>query len=154
MHDFNFLGLTISDTLSWNAHVDKIASKISKTLGIMNRLKHIVTPDILRLIYNALILSHLNFSLLSWGTNTRRLFKLQKKAVRIIAKGKYNSHTDPIFKSLNLLKIEDLYKLKMLKFYYKYCNGTLPVYFNGLLPQFQNYTLIPHVSIPNYPYQL
>ena len=86
VHDFDFLGLTISDTLSWNAHVDKISSKVSKTIGIMNRLKHVVTPDILRLIYNALILSHLNFSVLSRGTCTRRLFKLQKKAVRTISK--------------------------------------------------------------------
>ena len=132
VHDFNFLGLTISDTLSWHAHIEKISIKISRTLGIMNRLKHIVNSDILRLLYNSLILSHINFSLLSWGSNTSRIFKLQKKAVRIITKSKYNSHTEPLFQSLNLLKISDLYQLKLLKFYYNYCNNKLPSYFKDL----------------------
>jgi hypothetical protein len=34
--------------------------------------------------------------------------KLQKKVVRIIADSKYNAHTDPIFKSLKILKATHL----------------------------------------------
>ena len=134
VHDFNFLGITITDTLSWHAHIEKIATKISRTIGILNRLKHTVNSDTLRVIYNSLILSHLNFGLLSWGSSTNRIFKLQKKAVRSIAKAKYNSHTEPLFQLLNLLKISDLYQLKLLKFYFKLRNGTLPCYFNNLFP--------------------
>ena len=76
VHDFNFLGITITDTLSWNAHIEEIAIKISRTIGIMNRLKHKVTSDTLRVLYNSLILSHLNFGILSWGLCTNRIFKL------------------------------------------------------------------------------
>ena len=32
--------------------------------------------------------------------------KIQKKAVRIITLSKYNSHTEPLFKKLNTLKVE------------------------------------------------
>ena len=36
---FNFLGLTIDGNVNWHAHTLKIANKISRTLGIMNRIK-------------------------------------------------------------------------------------------------------------------
>lgn len=42
---------------------------------------------------------------------------------------KYNAHTEPIFKCLNILKFEDMFKLSVLKFYYRYVHNTLPLYF-------------------------
>ena len=56
------------------------------------------------------------------GVDTDRIFKLQKKAVRIITGNYYIAHSEPIFKSLELLKIDDIYKLKILKFYYNLTN--------------------------------
>ena len=35
-------------------------------------------------------------------------------------------HTEPIFKILNILKIQDLYRQTLLKFYYKHQNDKLP----------------------------
>ena len=45
------------------------------------------------------------------------------------------THTIPIFKSLNILKINDLYWLTVLKFYYKLENRLLPSYFDELIPK-------------------
>ena len=56
-------------------------------------------------IYNSLITPYLNYGLLAWGSQIDKLFKLQKKAVRIITNASFNSHTDPLFKQLNLLKV-------------------------------------------------
>ena len=63
-----------------------------------------------------------------WGTNINEPFKLQKKAVRVISNRTYNAHTEPIFKSLQLLKIPDIYKQCVLKFYFQYCHSQLPSY--------------------------
>ena len=105
-----------------------IAKKISKTIGILKRLKHIL-PQYTRIhIYNALIL-YINYGLLLWGYNGKRIFALQKKAIRLIANGKYNAHTDPLFKKLNILKFKDLFELCHLKLYYKYSHHKLPSYF-------------------------
>ena len=71
------------------------------------------------LMYNYFILSSLNYGILVWSFNTDRLFKLLKRAVRVISKSKFNAHTDPLFQNLQILKIEDLHKLNILKFYYK-----------------------------------
>ena len=72
------------------------------------------------MLYNTLILSHLNYGLTAWGYRCDRIRTLQKKAVRIICLSKYNAHTDPLFKSLNLLKVEHILKLQELKLYHKF----------------------------------
>ncbi len=52
----------------------------------------------------------------------------QKKILHIICMSKYDARTEPLFKSLNLLKVSDILQLQLLKFYYKYKNRTLPYY--------------------------
>ena len=51
--------------------------------------------------------------------------------MRNITNSKYNAHTEPIYKSLRLLKLNDLLRIKILKFYYMYSNNKLPEYFSG-----------------------
>ena len=53
--EFNFLGTTIQETLKWAPHTDRIANKISRTLGVMNKLKHFLPTYTLRTMYNSLI---------------------------------------------------------------------------------------------------
>jgi hypothetical protein len=132
---FDFLGITLDKHLNWNSHVNKIANKISKTAGILNKLKHILPLEILKIIYTSLITPHLNYGILIWSSNTSRLSKIQKKCLRRIKLEKYNAHTEPIFKELKLLKIKDLCKLQILKFYYKLVNKSLPKYFDCMVPK-------------------
>ncbi len=79
VYEFNFLGLTINEHLNWRDHIDKISNKISKTIGILNKLKHFLPKQAKLHIYNSLILSHLNFGILAWGYHCNRIYKLQKK---------------------------------------------------------------------------
>lgn len=127
---FNFLGITLTKNLKWNSHVDNISRKVSKTVGIMNRLKHFLPSYTLKNIYNALILPYLNYGLIVWGKECGKLFKLQKKAVRIITSSKYNAHSSPLFKNLGLLKVHDLCALQDYAFCYKFGNDLLPKYFS------------------------
>ncbi len=66
-----------------------------------------------------MIASHLNYCILAWGYEHSRLNKIQKsyRVIRIINLSKYNDHTEPIFKKLKLLKIEDILKLNEVKLY-------------------------------------
>ena len=138
--EFNYLGLLLNEHLTWKNHVNSICNKIARSTGILNKLKRCLPQETLCLLYNSLILSHLNYGILTWGYQTDRIFKLQKKAVRIISLNKYNSHTDPIFKKLQLLKIEDIQTLQELKFYFKAKHNQLPSYFNNL--NFNSHSII------------
>ena len=64
--------------------------------------------------------------------------KLQKKTVRIMSNSEYLAHSEPLFKTLKLLKIEDLYTLKLMKFYYNFSYNLLPSYFNYYLEVINN----------------
>ena len=135
-HDtcFNFLGITIQENLGWETHTNKIANKISRVIRIINKLKHFVPVYILKTLYNSLILPHINYGLLLWGYRCERIFKLQKKAIRIITCSKYNSYSEPLFKSTKLLKIKDIMKVQQLKFIYKLMNNSTPAYFESMYP--------------------
>ena len=135
VEEFNFLGLTISETLSWKNHTNKICNKISRINGIMNRLKNTVCSRVLKLMYDSFILPHLNYCITTWGFDLNRVTKLQKKSVRIICKSKYNAHTDPLFKRMNILKIADLFDLNCLKLFHDNVNHKVPQYINSC---FQN----------------
>ena len=126
---FNFLGVLLDKHLSWDAHTNALVGKISRTTGILNKLKLFLPQYILKTIYTTLILCQLNYGILAWGHNNNRVYKLQKRAVRIISCSKFNAHSEPLLKQLNLLKVEDILKLQQLKFYHKLINKQLPGYF-------------------------
>ena len=132
--EFNFLGVYIHQNLFWTAHTSKLATKIGKSIGILTRLKRFLPTSILKMLYNSLIVSRLNYGILAWGFNINRLAVLQRKAIRAIFRTKYNAHTEPYFKVHKLLKLEDIFTLRCLKFYYKLANKKLPPYFYEMLP--------------------
>ena len=69
IHEFNFLGLTLDSSLSFKFHLTKIGNEISRVIGLLHKLNHIFPSYLLRMIYNSLILLHMNYSLLDWGAN-------------------------------------------------------------------------------------
>ncbi len=62
------------------------------------------------------------------GYESNRLFKLQKRAIRKIANGYYNAHTEPLFKLYRILKRSDILTLQTLKIFHKFTNNELPAY--------------------------
>ena len=143
VEEFNFLGLTMDTNLKWKKHTDKISNKCSKITGVLNRLKLLFPQEIKCLLYNSLIVPHINYCITAWGFHRNRITIIQKKAIRIITASSYISHAEPLFKQLNLLKVEDILTLQELKFYFKYNQGILPKYL-------QNWNFIPNSKIHNH----
>ena len=128
VNNFKFLGLQINEHLTWADHVNHVSLKISRAIGILNKIKFQVPQHILLTIYHSLVMSHCNFHLVIWGHNCASIFKLQKKAIRIITHSHFQSHTSLLFRKLKLLTLPDLYSLAILKYYYSYVHQTLPLY--------------------------
>ena len=86
-----YLGVLIDSNLTWKQHILFISSKISKSLGIISRLRHFVPTDTLLSIYRSLIQPYIIYGIAVWGqaaqTNLDKLLILQKRALRLIHLG-------------------------------------------------------------------
>ncbi len=52
---------------------------LNECMGILNRLKRFLPIQTKVLIYNSLVLSHLNFGILLWGVKCDKLFFITKQ---------------------------------------------------------------------------
>ena len=133
---FKFLGLIIDSGLTWKKHVDYLCTIIGRNIGVINRIKHFVPPQILFSLYDTLVMSYLNYGLLAWGnctsSNINRLLRLQKRALRIINSTEFNAHTDPLFFKHRTLKIKDIYHHQLGCFMYQSICNTLPSSINSI----------------------
>ena len=66
---FDFLGVTPDENLTCKSHSDKVATKLSKNSGIINKFKKYLPLHILKALYNRLVKPHLNYVILVWVTN-------------------------------------------------------------------------------------
>ena len=115
--DFNFLALVLDSQLNWKKHLDHISLKLSKVIGILHRLKFVYPETVLLMLYNTLIVPHLTYCILSWGSllsDNHRIHVLQKQ--------------------MKLLKVADMFRVALWNFYFKLMNNLLPSYFDIFKP--------------------
>ena len=70
-----------------------------------------------------------NYGILLWGSCSNKIANLQKKAISILRNSRCHEHTEPLLKAYGLLKVQDIYYLKQLKFYYNLSYSLIPPYF-------------------------
>lgn len=130
-----FLGIQIDENLSWRNHLLYINNKISRSLHVIKQIRYQLPTSSLRTLYFSMIHPHLTYGLLAWGAANQSLlhktFLLQKRAIRIISNAPYNSHTEPLFKKMHILKLYDQYTFGILIFMTKYLRNQLPISFDN-----------------------
>jgi len=55
-----YLGVLLDNKLSWEPHVQKVKTQLSRACGVITKLKHYTTQSILRVVYTSLIHPYLN----------------------------------------------------------------------------------------------
>ena len=51
----SFIGLNIDEKLNWEKHINNVCNVVSKKAGILYRIRHFVSRNILVMLYNAFI---------------------------------------------------------------------------------------------------
>ena len=150
-----FLGLTIDSHLNWESHCKNVANKISCHCGVINRVKKLLPPKSLKILYSSLILPHLQYGLAVWGgcsnQNRKRIITIQKRVTRVISKSFYSSHTEPRMKKFGMLKFDDLYEQQCLTLIHDTINKKAPGTITKLLSlgsEVSNYNLRTHKTDP------
>ena len=126
-----FLGLHIDEQLSWKVHINHLSKTLSKNTGVIYKLKSSFPQGILLLMYSTLILPYLNYGVLAWGnslkTQIEKLHLIQKRALRIICNVGFRTHTNPLFHSHRILKLEDIYNFQLGTLMHNLKAGVLPL---------------------------
>ena len=131
----NFWAFFFDPDLNLKFHTLSLKKKLSRALYALRSVKNTLNKTSLQLLYNSIFHCHLLYSIQIWScssnnNNINELFKLQKAAVRIISNAKYNAHTEPLFKNLNILPLPDLISFSKLQFMQQFSQKSLPASFN------------------------
>ena len=129
-----FLGIWVDQDLRWNEQVNKVKTKTAQLLGVIGRARTVLGGDSLQVLYNSLVLPHLQYCLLVWGDFTgdgnsslgRAILSYQKRFVGMIGGKTGLYHADPLFARFGLLKIGDLYRQQLRIHAWQYWNACLP----------------------------
>ena len=122
--------------LEWKTHVNFIAAKISKSVGLLYKAKYYLPSKSLLTLYYALIYLYLAYCNSIWAstyvTNLQRIYLLQKRAVRAISKADYKASSKSLFANLKILDVFSIYSLQVSSFMYLYHSDALPISFTQI----------------------
>ena len=130
-----FLGLLLDENLSWRYHLSELRKKLPRTSGIFCNIRHLLPTSVLVSLYYSLFASFLQYGIIVWGltyeTFTTPLYILQKKVLIAITVKNSFSPSTPIFYDLKVLKLYDLFHLKLLNLVYECVNLLSPTVFHN-----------------------
>jgi hypothetical protein len=117
---YKLLGVYLDEHLTLDQHVNHLTKKLTRSLYCVKMAKNNLTYSGMRSLYFALIHSHLNYcpTILNCTStqNKGKIFKIQKKAIRILSNSAYNAHTLPLFDRHKILPFDKILRQGMLHF--------------------------------------
>lgn len=159
--EVKLLGVTIDFQLNFNEHVSNICKKASRQLNVLKRIGTHLTKLGKLTIYYSFIMSNFNYCPLVWHfcgeTNTKKIEKIQERALRFIYNEYTSSYEDLLCKSkLPSLKVRRLRTFALEVF--KIVNKDCPVYLFDLIDikntsysfRYQNKAALPQVRTTSF----
>ena len=140
--EFKYLGLTITNKLSFSRHINRISMNISRITGLFTNLRSLVPVEIMMKIFYALAYPHLINHVIVWGSapacHLRTLSVRLNNMLRVIlgvrwVNGLPATSTNDMYKENKLLKLESIFKYYLFKFLRQLLDGGLPDFYNCLL---------------------
>ena len=124
------MGVIIDHKISWKSQVNHVRSKISRSIGVLSKVRHFLNYRSMNTLYSTLILPYLTYCVEIWGnackTTLQTVCTVQKRAIRIVNHVGFNYHTNSLFLKSNTLKFMDLVNLNTSLVLYKARNNLLP----------------------------
>ena len=124
---FKYLGINITDDLSWSTHISVIARKARKVLGLLYRqFSAWSPPEVLLQLYKSLVRPHLEYASQVWNPHLIKdidqLESIQKFALKVCFKQWDSSYSD-LLQSSNLPTLSHRRKYLGLCYFYKLVNN-------------------------------
>ncbi len=123
-----YLGVILNEKLKWNAHIDYVLCKVSKASYVISKARHYVNLATLKMLYYSLVFPFISYCITSWGNTPKStiepLCATQRKILRYMTFSDFQEHAPPLFKKLNFLTINDIFKYKLSILFYKMKNNS------------------------------
>ena len=104
-------------------HINTICNKVSKGIGIICKIRHLIPPSILTNLYFTLVHPYFQYCNIVWASNSSlslsKLSKMRKRAMRVITNSKWNVQTAPIFNNVRVLTLCNINKFQTGCFMFK-----------------------------------
>ena len=102
---------------------------------LISRIRYYVDVKTVTGLYYALIYPFWIYSIIAWGntysTTLKPLYVLKEtKTLRLMTFSKFDEHSSPLFKTLNIIKLHDLVSYQIATFMYRFKNR-LPLVFSN-----------------------
>ena len=149
-----YLGVVIDDELKFGEHTREICTKVSRSVGVIYRIRDFLPQAVLVRLYYNLIYPYLFYCNSIWGgtyaTHLKNLVVLQKRSIRLINFAPYLAHTHELFYHSKILKLNDIHKFCLAMFLYKRpdlltdytrTHSYSTRFYSNLLPEFQRLSL-------------
>ena len=119
-----YLGVTIDHCLSFDLHIKNLMNKLSRSVGILAKVKPFLSTAAMLTLYHAIFQSHLQYGVLVWSSTSKsylkKLIVLQNKALKIIGGAKWNERASPNYLKFKILKLPDIFKFESAVFTFKF----------------------------------
>jgi len=113
-----FLGLVITNSLSWKDHITQLTPKLCRACYVLGCIRPFMSQDTLKSVYYSYYHSHISYRIIFCGnsSNVLHVFRLQKRAVRIITGSRPRHPCRGLFKKLRILPLQSQYILSLSLF--------------------------------------
>jgi len=93
------------------AHIDQMMSKLNTVCFVIQMIQAIMSQETLRMVYFAYIHSVMSYGIIFWGNQpySDKIFKIQKRLIRIITNSRMRDSCRKLFKKLEILPLYSQY---------------------------------------------
>lgn len=111
-----YLGVTFDTTLRWHTQGERLCARLSSSIYLLNVLSNSVSLAMLKTVYFSSFHSHMAYGILAWGHASCRhnIFRLQRRAVRVVAGLSYREDCRQAFRDLGVLTCPSVFVLECL----------------------------------------
>jgi len=106
------LGVLLDQQLAWNSHISMVVRKCNSILSSLYKVRHHLTPDVLKLLVHAHIFPHIQYNLSVWGGAAQcHLHRVQKTlnfAARLVTGVRRSEHISPALEALGWLRVGEM----------------------------------------------
>ena len=151
VEEYKYLGLTLTSKMSYSMHINNVVSRVSRFIETFYCLRLVVPRFVLTMLYSSFVMPHILLHIEIWGAAPAvHMSRLNVKinmllrsimGVRYIG-GRPTLDTTSMYNRLGILKLKNVFKLRLYSLLVSLLSGSLPDFFNLFLA--------PYLTAHNY----